>query len=201
MKTPLNYQLSEYDCGPTSLLNGMSYLFEREEIPPEIIKTISGSCLDCPGADGSCGKRGTSCEALMNLSRWLSWYGDQQHTELQVSSDFLRGDDVNFHQGSKLIIFLQKGGVAVLHLYLDHAGHYVLVTGESDRDVYIFDPYYCSKPFSDDRIKITTEHPLAFNRIIPKELLSDLGYEDYSMGPVHTREALFLFNKNKSSSN
>ena len=26
MKNPLHYQLSEYDCGPTSLLNGISYL-------------------------------------------------------------------------------------------------------------------------------------------------------------------------------
>ena len=35
MKVPLRYQMTEYDCGPTSLLNAVSYLFEREEIPPE----------------------------------------------------------------------------------------------------------------------------------------------------------------------
>ena len=34
MKNPLHYQLSEYDCGPTSMHNAMSFLFEREEIPP-----------------------------------------------------------------------------------------------------------------------------------------------------------------------
>ena len=33
MKIPLRYQISEYDCGPTSMLNAVSYLFEREEIP------------------------------------------------------------------------------------------------------------------------------------------------------------------------
>ena len=33
MKNPLHYQLTEYDCGPTSLLNAISFLFEREEIP------------------------------------------------------------------------------------------------------------------------------------------------------------------------
>lgn len=34
MKNPLHYQLSEYDCGPTSMMNALAYLFEREEIPP-----------------------------------------------------------------------------------------------------------------------------------------------------------------------
>ena len=32
MKNPLHYQLSEYDCGPTSMMNAIAYLFEREEI-------------------------------------------------------------------------------------------------------------------------------------------------------------------------
>ena len=32
MKIPLRYQVSEYDCGPTSLLNALNYLFQREEI-------------------------------------------------------------------------------------------------------------------------------------------------------------------------
>ena len=30
MKNPLHYQLSEYDCGPTSMLNAISFLFEEE---------------------------------------------------------------------------------------------------------------------------------------------------------------------------
>ena len=38
MKIPLRYQMSEYDCGPISMLNAISYLFEREEIPPEVIR-------------------------------------------------------------------------------------------------------------------------------------------------------------------
>ena len=34
MKNVLNYQTSEYDCGPVSFLNGVRYLFDREEIFP-----------------------------------------------------------------------------------------------------------------------------------------------------------------------
>jgi len=40
MKNPLNYQTTEYDCGPTTLINAISYLFRREEIPPDVIKHI-----------------------------------------------------------------------------------------------------------------------------------------------------------------
>ena len=40
MKNPLHYQLSEYDCGPTSMMNAIAYLFEREETPPEAIAFI-----------------------------------------------------------------------------------------------------------------------------------------------------------------
>ena len=29
MKNPLHYQLSEYDCGPTSMLNAINYLLGK----------------------------------------------------------------------------------------------------------------------------------------------------------------------------
>ena len=59
MKNPLHYQLSEYDCGPTSLLNAISFLFEREEIPPEILRNIMLYCLDCYGPVSSRYLRGS----------------------------------------------------------------------------------------------------------------------------------------------
>lgn len=38
MKNPLCDQMTEYDCGSTSVLNAVSCLFRREEIPPEIVR-------------------------------------------------------------------------------------------------------------------------------------------------------------------
>ena len=35
MKSPLRYQVTQYDCGPTTMTNAILYLFEREEIPCE----------------------------------------------------------------------------------------------------------------------------------------------------------------------
>ena len=65
MKIPLRYQVSEYDCGPTSLLNALNYLFQREEISPELIRNIMLYSLDCYGSGGAPGKRGTSRMAMM----------------------------------------------------------------------------------------------------------------------------------------
>lgn len=31
MKNPLHYQFSEYDCGPTTMQNAISFLFERRK--------------------------------------------------------------------------------------------------------------------------------------------------------------------------
>ena len=46
MKNLLNYQSSEYDCGPVSIINGIRYLFEREEIYPEMM-LLPNSFLVC----------------------------------------------------------------------------------------------------------------------------------------------------------
>ena len=41
MKSPLQYQITEYDCGQATVLNAIRYLFNRGEIPPIIIKYIT----------------------------------------------------------------------------------------------------------------------------------------------------------------
>ena len=81
MKIPLHYQMSEYDCGPTTMLNAISYLFEVEEIPPEVIRNIMLYSLDCYNDEGRLGEirrlSATSCctasTAIMMrdaLARW-----------------------------------------------------------------------------------------------------------------------------------
>ena len=92
MKNPLRYQVSEYDCGPTSMLNAISYLFEREEIQPEILRNIMIYSLDCYGKGGVPGKNGTSRMAMMFLSRWLSGVGEAGL--LPIESQYLSGKAV-----------------------------------------------------------------------------------------------------------
>jgi hypothetical protein len=67
MKNPLSYQATEFDCGPTTLTNAISYLFKREEIPPDVIKHIVLYSLDAYNCKGEFGKSGTSGMAMMFL--------------------------------------------------------------------------------------------------------------------------------------
>ena len=75
MKNLLNYQSSEYDCGPVSLTNAVRYLFEREDSHPTIIKYIMLCCMDSYNEEGEAGKRGTSSSAMNYLSSWLNQFG------------------------------------------------------------------------------------------------------------------------------
>ena len=192
MKNPLRYQISEYDCGPTSMLNAMSYLFQREEIPPEIIRNIMLYCLDCYGADGASGKSGTSRMAMMFLSNWLNGFGKAGY--LPISSTHLSGDAVHFRQESRLRDTLLRGGAAVVLVDLD-GWHYVLLTGIQGEQVFLFDPYYLNTPFENEEIQMVTDHPMAYNRIVPTWYFERETQAAYALGPVETREAVLLFNE------
>ena len=74
MKNVLNYQTSEYDCGPVSLLNGIRYLFDREEIYPDIVKFIMLYCMDTYNENGELCKRGTSAAAMNYITNWLNHF-------------------------------------------------------------------------------------------------------------------------------
>ena len=163
MDNPLRYQMTEYDCGPTSMLNAVSYLFRRDEIPPELTRNIMLYCLDCFGEDGSTGRRGTSRMAMMFLSNWLNGYGETGH--LAVSSRYLAGREVNFSQNGPLRDALRRGGAAVVRLDLE-GWHYVLLTRIEGGDVYLFDPYYHEGPFDNAELRVTDEHPCSYNRIV-----------------------------------
>ena len=138
MKNPLCYQMTEYDCGPTSLLNAVSFLFEREQIPPELVRSVMLFCLDCFGADGAAGKCGTSCMAMQFLCSWLEGFGRAGH--LPVRASYLSGRDVHFSANGRLRDALRRGGAAVVRLDLEGA-HYVLLTGIEGDEVSLFDPY------------------------------------------------------------
>lgn len=193
MKNPLHYQISEYDCGPTSMLNGISFLFEREEIPPEIIRNIMLYCLDCYGSEGSFGKSGTSCTAMMFLSNWLDGFGKADH--LPVSSSYIAGKSVYIGKESRVNDALHRGGVAVVRLYYDIA-HYVLMTGEKDGNILLFDPYYEIQPFSQTDIVVTNDHPKAYNRIVPFSYFNRETHDLYALGEPDAREAVLIYNEN-----
>ena len=46
MKKPLRYQASKGDCGPTTFLHAITYLFDKKSIPPMAIDYIYRYTLD-----------------------------------------------------------------------------------------------------------------------------------------------------------
>ena len=193
MKTPLHYQISEYDCGPTSMLNAMSFLFSREELPPEILRNTMLYCLDCYGKEGHPGKSGTSCMAMMFLSNWLDGLG--KAGLLPVSSRYLRGEEVFIGEGSRLNDTLCRKGVAVARLWFE-VEHYVLMTGVEDEEILLFDPYYQEEAFegAEAPVRIDLAHPLWYNRRVPFSFFNRETQDLYALGKKEAREAVLLFN-------
>ena len=191
MKTPLRYQITEYDCGPTSLLNAVSFLFEREDIPPEIVRNIMLYSLDTYGSDGVSGKSGTSHTAMMFLSHWLDGFG--KTGRLSVRSDYLTGRDVNLSDDSRLVSALRRRGAVVVRLDLD-GWHYVLLTGIEGNSVLVFDPYEPPEPLTAGGVVVVQDQGGQYNRIVPRSRFETQEITPYGFGPYVTREAVLLFN-------
>jgi hypothetical protein len=192
MKNPLHYQLSEYDCGPTAMLDAISYLFPREAIPPEVIRNVMLYCLDCYSAEGVAGKCGTSTAAMMFLSNWLNGFG--KIGQLAVSSRYLSGRNVYLGERSEINDALRHNGAVVVRLFYDEP-HYVLLTGVENGKVYMFDPYYREELFEENDILIDIEHECDYNRIVPEHYFNKETQEIYALGPMEGREAVILFNE------
>lgn len=192
MKNPLHYQLSEYDCGPTAMLNAISFLFEREEISPVIIRNIMLYCLDCYDGDGIMGKRGTSSAAMMFLSNWLNGYG--KIGQLPVSSTYLSGKSVRIGKDSLVNDALCRGGAVIVRLYYECA-HYVLLTGIQDGKILMFDPYYAEEEYGEPGIIQVKDQPFWYNRIVDEERFNRETTELYALGPEEEREAVIIYNE------
>ncbi|TWH56730.1 peptidase C39-like protein [Desulfitobacterium sp. LBE] len=194
MKVPLSYQATEYDCGPTTMMNAISFLFEREEIPPDVIKYIMLYCLDVYNDKGEIGKKGTSTMAMMFISNWLCQFGKAKDFPIEIA--YLTKENVFIGQTSKIVMALQQGGVVVVRLYYGEE-HYVLLTGIDNENewIYLFDPYYREQPFEEEGIELIADAPMQMNRKVPFSYFNKECSEIYALGPKDAREAIILHNK------
>ena len=94
MKNLLNYQSSEYDCAPVSVTNGIRYLFEREEIYPDMIKGVMIYGMDSYNDQGEPCKYGTSPACMEFMADWLTRFG-QMHN-FPISCHTVSGDMYSF---------------------------------------------------------------------------------------------------------
>lgn len=191
MKNPLSYQTTEYDCGPTTLTNAISFLFSREEISPEIIKAITLYCLDGYNKKGEAGKSGTTAMAVMFLSNWFNQFGKIK--KFPIYSEILKPEEVYISRDSRIAECLQQGGAVVSRVMLG-CWHYVLLTGIDSENIYLFDPYYRKNPFKEDGVEIVKDAPTKWNRKVKYDIFNGTGKENYAFGPVDTRESMLIYN-------
>lgn len=190
MKVPLRYQNTEYDCGTTSFVNALAYLYEREDIPVELLKAIYRFTLDVEDEAGVVGKNGTSQEHAELLAKYFVEYANN-NSSFDINCEILHGKDVNL-ENMKTI--LNKKGVIIARCWQEEE-HYILITKIDDNFAYIFDPYYLEEDYyvSDQDVAIVLHETFTHNRIVKKERLFDSSLKDFSLGTEEKRSVIFLY--------
>ena len=189
MKNLLSYQVSEYDCGPTCLKNGLSYMFDRDEIPVELLKIINLYSLDAIDKRGVFGKMGTSDIAMKHICESINDYSIKRKFNLRCK--IIEKNDVNF-SNNELINCLKNKGVFIVKCMIG-SPHFVLVTDIIDGYVYFFDPYYRKKSFYEKGVEII-DMPFKANRKISIKKMELIRNVYFSLGEIEYRIAM-TFNK------
>ncbi len=125
-------QISEHDCVPTSFVNAIIYLFNRNEIPAEVVRRIYEYTLDVP-------KSGTTTVyAVELLSNWLSSF---KKGKFSVSIDIQKGVAVHFERTPFLTQKKESVCALMRVLWGGSIWHFITLFYETDGWVYCFDPY------------------------------------------------------------
>lgn len=142
MKVPFRQQASEYDCVPTTVINALSYLFSRRELPPFMVHRVYKDLLDMELF------RGTSSRAIQDLGFLLNNYKDNSYKKFAVNSRFLRGSQVHLQHNSKIIRCIKANGAALICVHASwNSWHYILGFRLEDGWLHCYDPFPRSKRF------------------------------------------------------
>ena len=186
MKVPLRYQITEYDCGPVSFLNAISFLFDREEIDPELIKVVHQYTLDGQDKFGNIGKGGTTRSAIEKLSKYLNDNIDKYKILCKPL------EKVNIETINEC---LNNRGCALYRTYIEKYEHYVIITKIENEKIYLFDPYYLeTNTYSEtNNFQIVLNSLFSYNRIITEKKFLDEKENDFSLGPIEKRQCVLLY--------
>lgn len=193
MQIPLHYQVSEYDCVPTAFINAVSYLFERNEIPPMVISRIYLYSLDTVGQDARFGIDGTSKYAVQLLGNWLRSY---KIKKFSVNTEFLEHDAVHLRKGSRIYACLEEGGIALCNILLNKdEQHYLMMIGIEDGWVYCFDSYKRGslRGIRNNVSIVPSVEGRTPNIKIRTHWMDQEARKRYCMGPVSIRECLLMW--------
>lgn len=193
MKNPLFYQFTEYDCGPTSVLNAISYLYERQEIPPDFLKHIVQCCMDSYDEQGEPYRWGTSTDAMNYMATWFNRYA--KAVKFPICCEHISGSQVYLAKESPIYQCLKQGGAVVARCYLT-VPHYITLTGIDDDYVYAFDAYYEDILEKREGILCVDDMPKQMNRKIAWKVMDNHGTGDYSLGDIAFRDVTLFYKRN-----
>ena len=189
MKIPLRYQNTEYDCGTTSFINALAYLYDREDVPVELIKAVYKYTLDVENEEGIVGKGGTSRKHAELLARYFSKYANE-NKDFNINCKVLSKEEVNLEEMKKTV---DNNGVIIARCFQD-VEHYVLITKIDDNFAYIFDPYYLEEDhyYNDEDVAIVLHETFTHNRVVKIERLFDESNKDFSLLKKSDREVILI---------
>lgn len=189
MKVPLRYQNTEYDCGTTSFVNALAYLYDREDVPVELLKAIYRFTLDVEGRDGIEGKGGTSRKHAELLAKYFVEFANNNKS-FDIKCKILYGENVTLE---RMKASLDNNGVIIARCYQD-SEHYVLITKIDDNFAYIFDPYYLEEDYyvNDKDIAIILHETFTHNRLVKIERLFDESLKDFSLLEKSKRSVILI---------
>ena len=149
MKTPFRLQASNFDCVPTSFVNALVHLFNRDEIPPLVLQRVYMLSLDCMFHNSEHGE-GTSDLAISFIAQWLTEFKSNKFKSFRVEAEYLEGDRLHLGPGNKLVECLNSNGVGVVSVrHFNNEWHEITLLKSEDRWLYAFDPY----PYSEEKNK------------------------------------------------
>lgn len=191
MKIPLRFQITEFDCGTIALQNAISYLYDRENVPAELIRAISIYTVNCYDERGNISEIGTSKDVMANMTVWIDNFLHQCNFGLNCRRYV--GENINLEEIKKCV---DNKGCALFKTYREGMEHFVIITMVDDEFLYIWDSYYLGETYYDTerKISIIFNKPFHYNRKVSKERFLDSNTKDFALGPVNERECL-LFNK------
>ena len=189
MKVPLRYQNTEYDCGTTSFVNALAYLYDREDIPVELLKAIYKFTLDVEDKYGVEGKGGTSKNNAELLSKYFVKYANNNE-KFDIHCEVSYGKDVTLE---RMRNSLENNGVIIARCWQD-TEHYVLITKIDENFAYIFDPYYLKEDYyvNDEDVAIILHESFNHNRVVKIERLFDESLNDFSLLEADKRSVILI---------
>ena len=179
MKIPLRFQMTENDSGKITLFNAISYLFDRENIDKNLIKSIYKHSIN---EDNLFKEQETVCN-------WGKKILSKKKYNLDLT--YLEGEEVNL----KIIKDCMKNAACmIVHVYLNGKSHYCLATNIDANYIYIFDPYYLDEVYYDEErmVELIFDNPFSYNRKVNLKRFNSMTLSDFSLGPVDHRECLII---------